>query len=135
MEFVGGCYCGQVRYKASGYPAVKLQCNCRECQYLTGGGPNFVVGMPEAGFEYTSGKPATYTRSDLDAPVTREFCGNCGTPLTSRAPAMAGVALVKAGSMDDPKAFGTPQMVIFDCDHQPFHTNPDGVPTFDKVPG
>ena len=39
MEFVGGCYCGQVRYKASGDPAVKLQCNCRECQYLTGGGP------------------------------------------------------------------------------------------------
>ena len=91
--------------------------------------------MPVASFEYTSGKPATFTRSDLDAPVTREFCGNCGTPLTSLAPAMAGVALVKAGSMDDPSEYGTPQMVIFDCDHQPYQTNPEGVPVFDKVPG
>ena len=116
-------------------PWLKLQCNCRECQYLTGGGPNFVIGMPEASFEYTSGAPAKFTRSDLDAPVTREFCGNCGTPLTSRAPAMQGVALVKAGSMDAPAEFGMPQMVIFTCDSEPFHVNPEGVPTFDKVPG
>ena len=135
MEFSGGCYCGQVRYKTSGDPVLKLQCNCRECQYLTGGGPNFVIGMPEAGFEYTSGSPAKFARTDLDAPVTREFCGNCGTPLTSRAPAMQGVALIKAGSMDTPAEFGMPQMVIFTCDSEPFHVNPEGVPTFDKVPG
>lgn len=135
MEITGGCYCGQVRYKSTGDPALRLQCNCRECQYLTGGGPNFVIGMSEDNFEYTSGQPASFTRTDLDAPVTREFCGNCGTPLTSRAPAMPGVALIKAGSMDKPAEFGTPQMVIFDCDREPFHTNPENVPVFNKLPG
>lgn len=135
MELTGHCYCGQVKFKASGEPLVKLQCHCRECQYLTGGGVNYVIGMPEAGFEYTEGAPAKYTRNDIEGPVTREFCGNCGTPLTSRAPAMAGVALIKVGTLDDPKAFGMPQMAIFTCDAQEFHMIPEGVPSFNKVPG
>ncbi len=31
MEVEGGCYCGAVRYKASGEPLFKGQCHCREC--------------------------------------------------------------------------------------------------------
>jgi hypothetical protein len=135
MKIEGGCYCGAIRYEAEGEPLMKGQCHCRECQYITGGHPNVIVGMPEAGFRVTKGQPKAFRRSDLPNPVTREFCGDCGTALGSRAPALAGVVLLKVGTFDDPSVFPGPDMVIYTCDKQAFHHIPDGVPTFDKVPG
>ena len=135
MEFEGGCYCGALRYKAEGDPLMRGQCHCRECQHASGGSANVIIGMPDAGFQYTKGEPAAFTRSDLESPVTREFCGTCGSPILSRAPAMPGAVILKVGSMDDPSAFGMPQVAIFTCDQQAFHTIPEGVMSFDKLPG
>jgi len=102
MEVEGGCYCGAVRYKAEGDSVFNAQCHCRECQYLTGGSPNMFMAMPSAGFSYTQGTPSAFTRSDIDNPVTREFCGECGTHLVTKAPAMPDAVLLKVGSMDNP---------------------------------
>ena len=55
MEVEGGCYCGAVRYKAEGDALFKDQCHCRECQYGSGGAPNYVMALPEAGLSYTKG--------------------------------------------------------------------------------
>jgi hypothetical protein len=43
--------------------------------------------------------------------------------------------LLKVGTLDDPKVFGTPQMAIYLVDKQPFHHVPEGVPTFERRPG
>ena len=107
MKVEGGCYCGAVRYVAEGDPMMKAQCHCRECQYLTGGGPNFFMAMPVAGFSYTKGQPKAFARSDLERPVSREFCPECGTHLATKAPGFP-AAIVKVGSMDDPQQFGGP---------------------------
>lgn len=135
MALEGGCYCGNVRYEAGGDPLFKGECHCRECQYVSGGGPNYTMGMPAASFRYTKGEPRAFRRSDLESPVTREFCGDCGTHLVSRAPTMAAAVMLKVGTLDDPSQFGGPQMVIYACDKQPFHRLPEGVPTFEKLPG
>ncbi|MGH0033191.1 MAG: GFA family protein [Myxococcota bacterium] len=135
MKVEGGCYCGALRYSAEGDPLFKGQCHCRECQYVSGGSVNVVMGMPEAGFAYTSGQPKGFTRSDLDDPVTREFCADCGTHILAKSPALPGALMLKAGTLDDPSVFGTPQMAIFCCDRQPFHQLPEGVPAFEKGPG
>jgi len=135
MTLEGGCYCGSVRYRAEGEPVFKGQCHCRECQYISGGHPNVVMGMPAAGFAYTKGSAKSYRRSDLERPVTREFCPDCGTHLLTRTPRVPGAVLIKVGTLDDPKAFGAPQMVIFTIDKQSFHHVPEGVPTFERVPG
>jgi hypothetical protein len=91
--------------------------------------------MSEAGFAYTKGAPKQHRRSDLPNPVTREFCAECGTHLLTRAPGLPGVALIKVGTLDNPSEFGGPQMVIFTIDKQSFHHIPEGVPTFERVPG
>jgi len=135
MSFEGGCYCGNVRYEAGGDALFKGQCHCRECQYVSGGGPNYTMGVAAGAFRYTKGEPRAFQRSDLDSPVTREFCGDCGTQLVARSPAMAGAVMLKVGTLDDPAAYGGPQMVIYTCDKQPFHQIPEGVPVFDKLPG
>jgi hypothetical protein len=134
MKLEGGCYCGKVRYVAEGEPVRKGQCHCRECQFITGGAPNMFVVMPSAGFAYTRGAPKPFTRSDLERPVTREFCPDCGTHLATRPPGRP-VVVVKVGTLDDPGLYGGPQMAIFTIDKQPFHQIPEGLPAFERMPG
>lgn len=135
MAIQGGCYCGAVRYEAEGNPVFKAQCHCRECCYITGGSPNVFMAMPASGFSYTQGTAKGFSRSDLDNPVTREFCPECGTHIVTKSPAMPDAVILKVGSLDDPSIFGTPQMAIFTCDKQSFHTVPEGVPEHERVPG
>ncbi len=132
MAIEGGCYCGQVRYAAEGEPGLKGQCFCRECQYVTGGDSVLIMGMPEDGFKITKGAPKGFQRTDIDNPVTREFCPNCGTHITTRA--MPGMVMIKVGTLDDPSVFGGPQMAIYTCDKQSYHRVPTDIPTFDKLP-
>jgi hypothetical protein len=133
MKLEGGCYCGALRYIAEGEAVMKAQCHCRECQYISGGSPNMFLLMPADGFSYTKGAPKQFTRTDLERAVTREFCSECGTHLITRLPDRP-LVVVKAGTLDDPAIFGTPQMAIYTIDKQPFHVIPDGLPTFERLP-
>jgi len=135
MKIEGGCYCQAVRYTAEGDSLFSGQCHCRECQYISGGNPNIVMGMPEGGFAYTKGAAKGFRRSDLTNPVTREFCPDCGTHLLTRSPGLPGAVLLKIGTFDDPSLFTGPQMVIYTIDKQSFHHIPEGVPTFETRPG
>jgi hypothetical protein len=135
MAIEGGCYCGALRYSADGEAIFKGQCHCRECQYITGGHPNVVIGMPESGFRYTRGTPKAFRRSDLENPVTREFCAVCGTHIGTRAPGAPGVYILKVGTLDDPSIFEGPQMAIHTADMQSWHHVPAGIPAFEHRPG
>lgn len=132
MKLEGGCYCGAVRYSAEGEPMMKAQCHCRECQYMTGGGPNMFMAMPLDGFKYTKGAPKQFSRTDLERPVTREFCAECGTHLVTRVPGLPAVVL-KVGTLDDPTVFA-PQAAIYTVDKQPFHHIPADMPAFERLP-
>lgn len=129
----GGCYCGALRYEISADPLMKAQCHCRECQYISGGGPNVFMVVHAEGFAWTSGAPAAFTRADLAAPVTREFCAHCGTHVVTRRRERP-VAIVKVGTLDDPAAYGGPDAAIFMKDAQPFHQVAEGLPCFDAMP-
>ncbi len=133
MKLEGGCYCGALRYVAEGEPMMKAQCHCRECQYITGGSPNVFIAMPVDSFAYTKGTPKQFTRSDLERPVTREFCANCGTHVATRP--QRPVVVIKVGTLDDPSLFGGPDLAIFTVDKQSFHHIPDGLPAFERRPG
>jgi hypothetical protein len=135
MGLEGGCYCKAVRYSTEGEAVFKGQCHCRECQYGSGGGANIIMAVPEAGFKYTTGEPKTFMRSDLDNPVTREFCADCGTQVVSRAPSLPGTVIIKVGTLDDPSQYGDPQVAIFTIDKQSFHHIPEGLPSFERTPG
>ncbi len=134
MKLEGGCYCGALRFEAEGDAMFQGQCHCRECQYISGGLANVIMGMPEAGFSYTKGSPKGFTRADIDNPVTREFCAECGTHILAKSPQMAGVLILKVGTLDDPSVFA-PQMAIWATDRQSFHHLPEGVPAFERGPG
>lgn len=134
MELEGGCYCGAIRYHAGGEPMFNAQCHCRECQYIAGGSPNVFMVMPAAEFSYTRGTPKAFARSDLDNPVTREFCAECGTHLVTRSPNLPGGVIVKVGTLDDPSQYPGPQVAIFCIDKQRYHSVPAGVPEVERLP-
>lgn len=130
----GGCYCGTVRYEVSEQPVLKAQCHCRECQYISGGGPNFFMTLPASGFNLTQGKLQDFTRSDLEQPVTRQFCPICGTHITTQLKAL-GLTVLKIGTLDDPEtAYRGPKMAIYMKDTQPYLHLPNDLPTFDALP-
>jgi len=88
--------------------------------------------MPPDGVKYTKGAPKQFARRDLEKPVTREFCPECGTHMVTRP--QRPLVVVKVGTLDDPTLFGSPQMAIYTCDKQPFHQVPEGLPTFERLP-
>lgn len=133
MDIEGGCYCGALRYQASGEPMFKMQCHCRECQYFSGGHPNVILGMPTATFSYTRGEAKTFVRDDIENPSHREYCGNCGTHILTRAESMDAV-IIKVGTLDDPAVYGTPEVAIQTADKQAFHHIPEGMPAFERWP-
>jgi hypothetical protein len=90
--------------------------------------------MPADGFAYTQGQPKDFARTDIERPVTRQFCPNCGTHLVTRLDGFPAV-VVKVGTMDDPSQFGAPQLALFTCDKQAFHEIAEGIVQFERMPG
>ena len=134
MKLTGRCYCGDIKYEFEGEVQGALQCHCRECQYITGGNPNVVMVLPEAGFRFLKGEPKPFARNDIDSPVTRLFCAHCGTAIGTRSPKRAGSIIIKVGTLDDPSVFSA-KAAIFTIDKQAFHHIPEGVPAFERRPG
>ena len=130
-KITGGCLCGEVRYEMEGVINVAV-CHCRECQYASGGGPNYIALVPKPAFAFTKGEPRRYTRpGGSGQPVTRVFCADCGTPLVSEI-AMPVVA-VKLGGLDDPSPY-KPGVSVWTREAQPWHPVDDAAPTFPKNP-
>lgn len=135
MVIEGGCFCGAIRYRAEGEAQIKGQCHCRQCQYFAGGGPNIFLAMPADGFRYTKGTPSAFERKEAPVFVAkREFCPTCGVQLVTKAGPLPSVVFIKVGTLDDPAAFGAPEVAIFTCDRQAFHPIGDGIAQFDKMP-
>ncbi|MEM6371246.1 MAG: GFA family protein [Pseudomonadota bacterium] len=133
-HMTGGCYCGEIRFEVTESPVLKAQCHCRECQYISGGGPNYFMAIPSSGYAFTKGSPATFTRTDLEAPRTRQFCATCGTHLTTLLPGRP-LTIVKVGTLDNPaEDYGGPRLAIYMKDTQSFHTVADGLPCFQDLP-
>jgi hypothetical protein len=98
-RLTGGCQCGAVRYEITGPPERVHLCHCRMCQKAVGG--PFAVGAPvrRTHFAWTRGTPASFSSSSL---AHRDFCANCGTPLTFRYDD-ADTISVTVGSLDRPQ--------------------------------
>ena len=105
IEASGGCQCGEVRYRATAFLDSSHICHCRMCQKAVGNFFAALIGIPRDAFEWTRGQPALFKSSD---PVTRGFCGKCGTPLLYDYSDSKHLN-VTTGSLDEPALF-PPQM-------------------------
>jgi hypothetical protein len=106
-RFSGGCACGAIRYECTAEPLFAANCHCRDCQRESGGGFIPVLGVPAGEFRVTHGEPRGFTvTADSGHPTTRFFCGDCGSPLFGRPGVAPDMVTIRAGSLDEPGAFG-----------------------------
>lgn len=93
----GGCQCGAVRYALFSWPKGVHICHCRMCQKAVGGPFAALAPVPAADFAWTRGAPGVFASSSI---AERDFCRDCGTPLTYRG--LSGNVNVSVGSLDQP---------------------------------
>jgi len=73
------------------------------------------------------------TRTKPNA-VTREFCAQCGTQVSTVRPDMAGKRVVKIGTFDAPQEWPGPGFAIFTAQKAPWHVIPPDLPAFPELP-
>ena len=132
-NFKGSCLCGAVHYECNADPFFMGNCHCRDCQKASGGAYDPCVGLPAAALKVAG--PIKYhdTKADSGGTLTRGFCSDCGGRLFGKSSAMPDLAMITAGSLDDPSQY-KPSMDIFTSSAQPWDfMNPD-IPKFPKMP-
>jgi hypothetical protein len=109
----GGCLCGAIRWQASAAPLGVRTCWCRLCQYLAAGSATVNIVFPAEAVRI-DGPLATFEGvADSGNPMQRGFCPRCGTQISSYTSARPHLMILRAGTLDDPKAIDGPQDVIW----------------------
>ena len=122
----GGCFCGAVRYEASGTPRALCYCHCESCRRVAGS-PAVAWGTFErARFRVTRGRITEFKSS---APVVRGFCERCGSCLTYSHESRPGDIDVTLATLDE-RARLAPTMHVWVADKLPWVSIDDGLPQF-----
>ncbi len=74
----GHCYCGAVKFEASGQPVWVGHCHCESCRRASGSVMTSFATYPLDKVIFTGAMPA---RIPTDDGVVRSFCGHCGSPV------------------------------------------------------
>lgn len=110
----GGCLCGKIRYAGVAEPLATVLCHCINCQKQSGGAYSLNLVMPKGSLDI-QGELTTYVDTgDSGKPLDRNFCGRCGSVITSEPSVMANITVLKAGTLDD-ASWVRPVMEIY-CD-------------------
>ncbi|KAL4925292.1 GFA family protein [Aspergillus undulatus] len=112
----GHCICSNIQLSLKEQPPNSLRCYCRNCGRSGGGSSiNYVIDEPDCSIEDPNGSLKSFqdTQTLSGNSITRQFCGNCGSPVVTRSPKFPGKALIKASLFD---SIAPPKMEVFtDC--------------------
>ena len=131
QNITGGCRCGEVRYRlnAKAMPPVYC-CHCQDCQTWSGSAFTEQAVVMEPQVEVTQGQPEVYARTnDSGAVSTQHLCGTCHTRLWNTNSARPGLAVVRAGTLDESETL-SPRAHIWVMRKQPWIVIADGVPSW-----
>ena len=132
-NYTGGCLCGAVRYECTADPIFMGNCHCRDCQKASGSGYEAAIGVPALALKIAGNVKFHDIKADSGNMVSRGFCPECGSRLFGKTSGMPQLAIILAGSLDDPKPF-QPGMDVYVSSAQPWdHLNPT-LPKFSKMP-
>ena len=98
----GGCYCGEVRFRAGGPPLYEANCHCANCRRAAGAQSVAWITVKLTKFGFDKGNPKRY---QTETGAYRTFCGSCGTSLTYEHAGRPNEIDITTGSLDDPARF------------------------------
>lgn len=93
-------------------PTRNFSATASACQRATGTGHADVLGFSENDVAMVGTLSFHEGTGDSGKSVSRGFCPKCGSPLLWKFAANPGLAIIMAGSLDDPSVF-KPQAVTF----------------------
>jgi hypothetical protein len=122
----GGCFCRAIRYRLTAAPRGSMICHCRTCRSLFAAPVVAWLSVPAAAFAFTRGTPSIFSTS---APITRWFCGACGTHVAYVSKDEPDDVEVSTCSLDDP-AVTAPTHHSWLSHDLPWTRFGDGLPTY-----
>src|SRR5690606_19228526 len=79
--YTGGCACGAIRYEIAGEPIFQNDCQCRDCQHMSGSGHGSYLSFERAGATLSGSAALWDAVADSGNVKTRAFCPTCGSPV------------------------------------------------------
>lgn len=133
-RLIGGCNCGSIRYEISALPLLVAACHCVQCRRQSGAAFSVNLIVPASAMRVEGHALAWEdTNTASGSPLTREYCGRCGSPIRSVPSATPKLVAVKAGTLDDPSNFA-PAIHIWTRSKLQWVTIPDYLPSFEEGP-
>jgi hypothetical protein len=133
-SYTGGCACGAIRYEIASEPVFSNDCQCRDCQRMSGTGHGSYLSFAGRKNVKLEGKATHWDIvGDSGNVKTRAFCPACGSPVYMTFAAMPEVFTVHAASLDDPGRY-TPQVVTYGVRGHVWDRVDSALPKFDKMP-
>ena len=107
--YLGGCFCGKVRFAAEGQPNSVSTCHCYSCQRAAGADSVVWAGFNITAVTWTGSAP---TKFESSPGVERTFCASCGSSLSYQSAAESiDLTLV---CFDDPEALAPEKEIWLD---------------------
>ncbi len=99
----GGCLCGAIRYTIDAAVSGLRACHCLNCQKSSGTGGTVNAVVPTGSFKIVKGSVKRYhdAATQSGRTLSRNFCGDCGSPVYSQRNPDPGFVVVRAGTLDD----------------------------------
>jgi hypothetical protein len=111
--YTGGCACGAIRYEVADEPMVQSDCQCHDCQRMSGTGHGSYLTFPDSQRVTFKGRATHWDKvADSGKVKTRAFCPTCGSPVYLTFSARPELFTVHAASLDDPGRYA-PQVVFY----------------------
>ncbi|ORY19548.1 Mss4-like protein [Clohesyomyces aquaticus] len=100
----GNCNCGSITVTLKTPPDSTILCYCANCR-RAGGGPcssNYMLDSNDIEVQDANGTLKSYKDSNTKSGnyITRQFCGNCGSPVQSLMPPPSTMVFLKAALFD-----------------------------------
>jgi hypothetical protein len=133
QAYTGGCACGTIRYETPDEPMAMVDCQCRDCQHMSGAGHGSYLAFPRGSVSQTGTATQWDMVADSGNVKTRGFCPKCGSPVYMTFAANPGVFVVHAASLDDPGRF-KPQFVTYTVRGLAWDKLDPALPKFERMP-
>jgi len=120
-----------VRYTAQAEQTGAIVCHCTDCQKFTGAAFAALVPVQRAAMTLTGPIKTHGAVGGSGKPVLRNFCAECGSSLFEEPQVRPGLAILFAGTLDDPKAVSPLREIFRDDALSWVHVEGD-IPRFAK---
>jgi hypothetical protein len=125
--------CGAVRYECSAKPVMTGNCHCRDCQKASGGAFVSMLAVPAQALKISGAVKYYASAADSGNAFERGFCPQCGARLFGKSTAEPRLAMITAGSLDDPSWY-RPSIDFFTSSAQPWDQMNSALPKFPRMP-